>query len=294
MAFARAAGSIKITKKCSVPLPFMNVLNGGAHAGNDLAIQEFMIVPIKFPTFREALQAGAEIYMELKKAIKEKHGKNATNVGDEGGFAPPLANTRDALDLLVESIDKTGYKKEVKIALDAAASQFFNGNYHIDGNYLTPKQMLDYYINLSKSYPIISIEDPFDEEDFGSFAALKKKAKRFMIVADDLTTTNPDRIKTAIEAGSADALLVKINQIGTVTEALESIKLVRQDDWKIIISHRSGDTEDSFIADFAVGTGAFGAKFGAPCRSERVAKYNQLLRLEETGIKFIGRNFKLP
>ncbi len=295
MAFARAHGDVsKITNKRSIPVPFMNVINGGAHAGNDLAIQEFMIVPIKFPNYSQACYAGVEIYQQLKKIIKSKHGKNATNVGDEGGFAPPLKITRDALDLLASAIDECGYQKHVKIAMDAAASQFFTGNYNIDGKFLSPKKMIDYYMDLAKTYPIISIEDPFDEEDFQSFAALKKKAKRFLVVGDDLTTTNTERIEKAIKANSCDALLVKINQIGTVTETLEAIKMVREDNWEIIISHRSGDTEDSFIADFAVGTGAFAIKTGAPCRSERVAKYNQLLRLEEAVIKFQGRSFKLP
>ncbi len=299
MAFCRASGNIydyvkkQSGSKIGIPMPFMNVINGGAHAGNDLSVQEFMIVPHRFNTFREALQAGCEIYAELKNIIKEKHGKTATNVGDEGGFAPPLTNTRDALSLLWDAIDETGYAGKVGISMDAAASQFFGlGRYSIDGKTISPEQLVEYYINLSKSYPILSIEDPFDEEDFASFAQLKSKAK-FMVVGDDLTVTNMTRIKKAIEVDACDVLLVKINQIGTVTEAIDATNMARKDNWNIIVSHRSGDTHDSFIADFAVGLGSMGLKAGAPCRAERTEKYNQLLRLEEeTKSAYVGKTFK--
>lgn len=299
MAFCRANGDIhdnvkKLSgSKLGIPMPFMNVINGGAHAGNDLAIQEFMLVPVKFPTFKDAFQAGCEVYSQLKGVIKEKHGKTAINVGDEGGFAPPLTNTKDALSLLWEAIEEAGYAGKVNIAMDCAASQFFGmGRYSIDGKTLSPAQMVDYYIDLSKSYPIISIEDPFQEEDFETFSLLKKKAK-FMVVGDDLTVTNVSRIKKAVEADSCNVLLVKINQIGTVSEAIDSVNLARKNGWEIIVSHRSGDTADSFISDFAVGLGSMGAKFGAPCRSERVEKYNQLLRLEEeTKAPYVGKTFK--
>lgn len=279
----------------TIPLPFMNVINGGAHAENDLKVQEFMIVPVKFHTFREALQASCEIYYELKDVIIKKYGKTAVNVGDEGGFAPPLNNTKDALHLLWKAVEETGYSDKVKLAMDAAATQFFNGTYNIDGKSLTATQLTDYYLDLAKIYPIISIEDPFNEEDFESFAVLKAKAKRFLVVGDDLTVTNLERIKKAIDKNSCSTLLVKINQIGTITEAIEAAKMARKNDWSLIVSHRSGDNEDNFVADFAVGLGAMGAKFGAPARSERTSKYNQLLRLEEETITtYAGRTFKLP
>lgn len=299
VAFCRASGE-KIYEtieqlsgsKPAIPVPFMNVINGGAHACNSLAIQEFMIVPVKAKTFSEALQAGCEVYSQLKKVIIEKHGKTAANVGDEGGFAPPLAITKDALALLWTAIDEAGYSGDVKISIDAAASQFFkSGKYTIDGKILAPNQLIDYYIDLGKTYPIFSIEDPFNEEDFTTFSTLKVKAK-FRVVTDDLTVTNPERIKKALDKNSANTLLVKINQIGTVTEAIDAINIVRKNNWDIIVSHRSGDTEDSFIADFAAGVGALGLKSGAPCRSERTAKYNQLLRLEESGLPYAGKTLK--
>lgn len=300
IAACKAFGTVKTVSdisnsKPAIPVPFMNVINGGAHAGNKLNIQEFMVVPVKFRAFSESLQAGCEIYYQLKEDIAKKYGKNAINVGDEGGFAPPLNNTRDALMLLWRAIDETGYADSVKIAIDAAASQFFHGKYSIDGKVLDAAQLADYYMDLTKAFPIISIEDPFNEEDFESFALLKNKAKRFFVVGDDLTVTNTERIKKAIEKDACNALLVKVNQIGTVTEAIDAVKLARKAEWNIIVSHRSGDSEDTFVADFAVGLGAFGAKFGAPARGERTAKYNQLLRLEEeTKAKYIGKDFKLP
>ncbi len=300
IAACKAFGDLKTVgdmsnSKPSIPVPFMNVINGGAHAGNNLNIQEFMIVPVKFRTFSESLQAGCEVYYRLKEDIAKKYGKNAINVGDEGGFAPPLSNTRDALMLLWRAIDETGYADNVKIAIDAAASQFFKGKYNIDGKVLDAPQFAEYYLELARSFPIISIEDPFHEDDFESFALLKSKAKRFFVVGDDLTVTNIERIKKAIEKDSCNSLLVKVNQIGTVTEAIEAVKLARKAEWNIIVSHRSGDSEDTFVSDFAVGLGAFGAKFGAPARAERTAKYNQLLRLEEeTKAKYVGKDFKLP
>ncbi len=286
--------SVMSKSRPCIPVPFMNVINGGAHAENNLNIQEFMLVPLKFSTFSAATQAACEIYYNLKEAIIEKYGKISANVGDEGGFAPNIGSTRDALMLLWKAIDETGYADNVKIAIDAAASQFFHGKYSIDGKLLDAAQLADYYIDLTKIFPIISIEDPFHEEDFDSFALLKNKAKRCFVVGDDLTATNPERIKKAIEKDSCNSLLVKINQIGTVTEAVDAAVLARKSNWNIIVSHRSGDSEDTFIADFAVALGTFGAKFGAPARSERTAKYNQLLRLEEElKVPYAGKNFKL-
>ncbi len=300
MAMCKALGTVKTVRdlsvsRISIPVPFFNLIEGGAHAKNDLAFQEFMIVPIKLRSFSEALQAGCEIYYELKENLIKKYGKTAGNVGDEGGFAPQITSPRDALMAIWKSIDETGYAGNVKIALDAAASQFFRGKYNIDNKMLSAEELVDYYTDLAKIFPIISIEDPFAEDDFDSFALLKQKAKRFFIVGDDLTVTNPERIKKALEKDSCDILLVKINQIGTVTETIDAVKLVRKHDWNVIVSHRAGDSEDTFVSDFAVGLGAFGAKFGAPCRGERTAKYNQLLRLEEeTKAKYVGKYFKLP
>ena len=278
-----------------MPVPFSLIVEGGAHAGNDLSIQEFMLVPLNFTTFREAIRAVSEIYYTLENTVVKKYGKTASNVGYEGGFALPIGDTKTVLNLISHAIEEAGYSKEVKIALDAAASQFFNSKYNIDGRSLNASQLADYYLDLTKIYPIISIEDPFNEEDFESFAMLKAKAKRFLVVGDDLTVTNISRIKKAIEKDSCNTLLVKVNQIGTVTEAIEAVTMARKSDWNIVVSHRSGDSEDTFIADFAVGLGALGAKFGAPMRGERTSKYNQLLRLEEqTILTYAGRNFKLP
>ena len=296
MAACKALGIMKTVGpgcKPGIPVPFFNVVNGGAHAENNIRIQEFMLVPVKFHKFSAALQAGCEIYYQLKDLIIKKYGKMAANVGDEGGFAPSMNDTRDVLSLLWRAVEETGYSHEVKIAVDAAASQFFKNKYEIDGKKLDAVQLADYYIDLAKIYPILSIEDPFDEEDFDSFAMLKQKAKRLMIVGDDLTATNPSRIKKAIDKDSCNTLLVKVNQVGTVTEAIEAVKMARKADWQVIVSHRSGDSEDTFVADFSVALGALGAKFGAPTRGERTAKYNQLLRLEESGYTYAGRTFKL-
>ncbi|HIG97067.1 MAG TPA: phosphopyruvate hydratase [Candidatus Aenigmarchaeota archaeon] len=295
IAACKALGEKILGFKPSVPVPFSLIVEGGAHAGNDLSIQEFMLVPLNFTTFREAIRAVSEIYYTLENTVVKKYGKTASNVGYEGGFALPISDTKTVLNLISHAIEEAGYSKEVKIALDAAASQFFNSKYNIDGRSLNASQLADYYLDLTKIYPIISIEDPFNEEDFESFAMLKAKAKRFLVVGDDLTVTNISRIKKAIEKDSCNTLLVKVNQIGTVTEAIEAVTMARKSDWNIVVSHRSGDSEDTFIADFAVGLGALGAKFGAPMRGERTSKYNQLLRLEEqTILTYAGRNFKLP
>ena len=266
-------------KKLTLPRPFFNVINGGKHAEDDLAFQEFMIVP-KSKSFKEALRMGSETYHHLKQIIAEKYGKNAANVGDEGGFAPPLKTAEEALDLLVAAVKKAGYSGKIDIAIDCAASEF-----HSNGLYYLPQkkskeQMIEYYLKLIKKYPIISLEDPFEEEDFTSFADLRK-ISGIQIVGDDLTVTNVHRIRKAINLNSCNCLLLKVNQIGTLTESLEAVKLAHTAGWKVMVSHRSGETEDTFIADLAVGIGCGMIKAGAPCRGERIAKYNQLLRIEE-------------
>jgi len=268
-----------------LPKPMFNILNGGKHAGGELSIQEFMIIPSKAKSFSETLRQASEIYHVLGKRLVKKYGPGARNVGDEGGFAPQMKRTHEALDAIMEAINEAGYKGKVNLAMDAAASSFYSersSNYILDGEYREKEEMLDFYVGLSKSYPIVSIEDPFYEEDFDSFAALTKKiGKKVQIVGDDLLVTNVKRIKTGIKKKSMNALLLKVNQIGTVTEAMEAAKLCRKNKMNVVVSHRSGETEDSFIADFSVGLETGQIKTGAPARGERTSKYNQLLRIEE-------------
>ncbi|MBI5228240.1 phosphopyruvate hydratase [Candidatus Micrarchaeota archaeon] len=265
----------------TLPHAMFNVINGGKHAGGKLAVQEFMIIP-ESDSFSERLAMASEIYHVLGKQLAKNYGVTARNVGDEGGYAPPIDNTYKALDSLVAAADEAGYSKECSFALDCAASSFFsNDRYMIDSKTLRDSELLDYYVDLAKAYPIKSIEDPFDEENFSAFSALAKAIRGVQIVGDDLVVTNPVRIKKAIEEGSMTALLLKINQIGTVTEALSAAKMCKDNRINIIVSHRSGETEDCFISDFAVGINASYIKAGAPARGERTAKYNQLLRIEE-------------
>ena len=269
--------------KPSLPKPFFNIINGGKHADNKLSFQEFMIVP-QYNTFQKNLQAASEIYHLLKADLHKKYGKNTTNVGDEGGFAPEKLNSAEAaLNILLQAIKESGHLN-TKIAVDCAASEFYkNGKYRVDGKTLTTEQLLNYYLKLIKVYPIISIEDPFQQEDFQSFAKLKQLSK-IQIVGDDLTVTNVNRINTAIKNNSCNCLLLKVNQIGTLTEALQAVKLAYQNNWKVMVSHRSGETEDTFIVDLAVAIGCNQIKSGAPCRGERTAKYNRLLRIEYAGL----------
>jgi enolase len=268
-----------------IPVPLMNVINGGKHAGGNLAPQEFMLVPHGFNTFKESLRAGTETYHVLKKLLKEKYGSSATNVGDEGGFAPPIDTCHQALSIMVEAIEQAGYSpiEQISFALDPAAAEFFHdGKYHLDNLVLTPDEMVDYWVGLIDEFPIISLEDPFDEQAFTTFAALKRKVgQKVSIVGDDLTVTNVRRIQKAIDFDAMNYLLLKVNQIGTLTESLKAAELVYSQTWGVVVSHRSGETEDSFIADLAVAIKAQRIKTGAPCRSDRVAKYNQLLRIEE-------------
>ncbi|MEW6723107.1 MAG: phosphopyruvate hydratase [Candidatus Micrarchaeota archaeon] len=267
----------------SLPLAMFNIINGGKHAGNGLAIQEFMVVP-EAETFSERLQMASEIYHLLGKQLVSKYGSSSRNVGDEGGFAPEIDNTYKALDAISEAVEEAGYSEACTFALDAAASSFFDekkGTYAIDGKELRETELIDYYSDLVKTYRIKSIEDPFHEESFDAFAALRKEQPELQVVGDDLTVTNVERLNRAIGKGSINALLLKLNQIGTVSEAMEAVRVCRENNLRIIVSHRSGETEDSFIADFAVGIDAGQIKTGAPARGERTSKYNQLLRIEE-------------
>jgi len=286
-----------------LPVPMSNVINGGVHAGNELDFQEFMIMPIGADSFREGIRWVSETYHTLKKVIARKYGKNAVNVGDEGGFAPPLKEPREALDLLTEAIEETGYKvgDEMAFALDAASSEFFDeklGKYVVAGKEYDRGELLELYRELVSSYPIVSIEDPFHEEDWEGFVEITKElGGKVQIVGDDLFVTNPKRIRKGIELGAANALLLKVNQIGTLSEAIDAAYTAFRAGYGVIVSHRSGETEDSTIADLAVAINAGQIKTGAPARSDRTAKYNQLIRIEEEleGIAFYpGRKFRNP
>lgn len=277
--------------KYVLPVPFQNVLNGGSHAGGSLAFQEFMIAPTNAPSFSEALRIGSEVYHHLKSLTKSKYGQSAGNVGDEGGVAPNIETPEEALDLIVASIEKAGYKGKVFIALDVASSEFYkDGKYDLDfknpnsdkSKWLSGDQLADLYESLIDNYPIISIEDPFSEEDWDAWSNFYPKvASKLQIVGDDLTVTNPIFIKKAIEKKAANALLLKVNQIGTLTESIKAAQLALSDKWGVMVSHRSGETEDHIIADIAVGLRTGQIKTGAPARSERLAKLNQILRIEQ-------------
>jgi enolase len=266
-----------------MPVPMMNILNGGAHADNSVDIQEFMIVPVGAATFAEAVRWGAETYHVLKSVVKQ-HGL-ATGVGDEGGFAPDLAHNRAALDLIVEAIGKAGFTPglDIALAIDAAASEFCtDGSYTFEGKARTADEMTSTYAEWLDAYPIVSLEDPLDEEDWAGWQALTAAlGDRVQIVGDDIFVTNPERLRRGIAEGAANALLVKLNQIGTVTETLDAVALAQRSRYACVISHRSGETEDTTIADLTVAVNCGQIKTGAPARSERVAKYNQLLRIEE-------------
>ena len=266
-----------------LPVPMMNILNGGAHADSNVDVQEFMIAPIGAPTFAEALRYGAEVYHALKSVLKGKG--LATGLGDEGGFAPNLDSTRAALDLILEAVGTTGLTagRDVALALDAAASEFYqDGAYQFEGSAQAADAMIEFYAGLVDSYPIVSIEDPLDEEDWDGWIALTTRLDdAVQIVGDDIFVTNPDRLARGIESGAANALLVKVNQIGTLTETFDAVELAHRHGYRCMMSHRSGETEDTTIADLAVAVNCGQIKTGAPARSERVAKYNQLLRIED-------------
>jgi enolase len=268
-----------------LPVPSMNVINGGKHAGGNLRPQEFMISPVGAKTFAESLRYGTEVYQTLKLVLKEAYGVGAINVGDEGGFAPPMNTVREALDTLVKAIEKAGYVpgKDVALAMDPAASEFFeDGKYVVDGRRLDPGQMVEFYEDLFRDYPIISLEDPFDEEAFDTFAKLTKDVgKQVQIVGDDIFVTNVRMLRKAVPMGAGNALLLKVNQVGTITEALEAAEYALRNRYNVMVSHRSGESEDTTIADIAVAIGCGQIKTGAPCRAERTCKYNRLLRIEE-------------
>ncbi|CAK9435772.1 uncharacterized protein LODBEIA_P04650 [Lodderomyces beijingensis] len=277
--------------KFVLPVPFQNVLNGGSHAGGDLAFQEFMIVPTGAETFSEGLRIGSEVYHNLKSLAKKKYGQSAGNVGDEGGVAPDIKTAKEALDLIVSAIEAAGYKGQVDIAMDVASSEFYkDGLYDLDfknpdsdkSKWLTGPQLAELYDELMAEYPIVSIEDPFAEDDWEAWSHFFAKVEnKVQVVGDDLTVTNPIRIKKAIETKAADALLLKVNQIGSLTESIQAAKDSYAAGWGVMVSHRSGETEDTFIADLAVGIRSGQIKTGAPARSERLAKLNQILRIEE-------------
>ena len=267
----------------TLPVPTMNVLNGGKHAGNELAIQEFMIQPKGAETFYDALQIGTEIYQVLGKSLEKKYCRSSTNVGYEGGYAPKMSASTEALDALVQAIEEASYtESEVTIGIDAAASEFYEDEFYaIDGKKLTAPELLDYYVELVNSYPILSIEDPFYEEAFEDFEALTNELWDTIIVGDDLFVTNIERLSKGVDMGAANALLLKINQIGTLSEAFDAATMASRNGYTVIVSHRSAETEDTTISDLAVAIGAEMIKTGAPARGERTAKYNQLLRIEE-------------
>ena len=269
-----------------LPVPMMNILNGGSHADSNVDIQEFMIAPIGAESFREALRWGAEVYHELKSVLKKKG--LATGLGDEGGFAPNLESNRAALDLILEAITNAGYEpgKDIALALDVAASEFFDeadgGSYAFEGGKKSAAEMVDYYAELVDAYPLVSIEDPLNEDDWDGWHAMTERlGAKVQLVGDDLFVTNPERLARGIAEGTANALLVKVNQIGTLTETMDAVEMAHRAGYKCMMSHRSGETEDTTIADLAVATNCGQIKTGAPARSERVAKYNQLLRIEE-------------
>ncbi|MDD3066705.1 MAG: phosphopyruvate hydratase [Candidatus Gracilibacteria bacterium] len=288
-------GELAGNQKFILPTPMMNILNGGQHADNGIDIQEFMIVPTDFPSFREALRAGSEVFHALKKILKA--GGYSTNVGDEGGFAPNLEKTEDALNAILQAIEVTGYKGKIQIALDAAASEFHkDGVYTIEGKKLAGSELVSFYEDLVSKYPIVSIEDGLSEDDWENWKLLTEKlGKKIQLVGDDLFVTNPKRLQEGITKGIANSILIKLNQIGTVSETIAAVKLAQANGYTAVISHRSGETEDTTIADFAVGVAAGQIKTGSLCRSDRVCKYNQLLRIEErlgSGAKYAGNVFK--
>ncbi|MFI8186292.1 phosphopyruvate hydratase [Actinacidiphila glaucinigra] len=266
-----------------LPVPMMNILNGGSHADSNVDIQEFMIAPVGAESFSEALRWGAEVYHTLKAVLKERG--LSTGLGDEGGFAPNLPSNRDALDLIVEAIKKAGYQpgQDIALALDVAASEFYkDGGYSFEGKSLSAAEMTAYYAELVEAYPLVSIEDPLNEEDWDGWKTITEQlGDKVQLVGDDLFVTNPERLQRGIDSGTANALLVKVNQIGSLTETLDAVELAQRNGYKCMMSHRSGETEDVTIADLAVATNCGQIKTGAPARSERVAKYNQLLRIEE-------------
>jgi enolase len=308
MASARAASisrniplfsQLRRAPRYELPVPMMNVLNGGEHAGNELAIQEFLVEPVGAKSCSEGIQMGDEVYQSLKSVLISKHGRGAINVGDEGGFAPPLSKTREALASIRDSVKKAGYdEKSVRIGIDAAASTFYDARsrtYNIDGESLGTQLLEDFYASLKDEFGLLTIEDPFQEEAFDSFASITRRlGNEVKIIGDDIYVTNVRRMRKGIRAKATNAVLIKLNQIGTVTETEEAIDLARKSRWSVAVSHRSGETEDPFIAHLATAFEADFIKTGAPARGERVAKYNELLRIEEelgSKASYAGKRF---
>jgi enolase len=294
-------------KEFVLPVPSFNVINGGKHAGNNLAMQEFMIMPTGASSFNDAMRMASETYHNLKKVIKAKYGQDATNVGDEGGFAPNIKDAREGLDLLREAIEKAGYTRKIKIGIDAAASEFLKDDCY-DLDFKNPEnqgtmrktgdEMIALYKDFIQDYDIAFLEDPFAEDDWKNFAKITNVMGRDVeIIGDDLLVTNPKRIAIGIQKKAVNGLLLKVNQIGTITESITACKMARGAGWGVFVSHRSGETEDSFIADLVVGLKTGHIKTGAPCRSERLSKYNQLLRIEEElggTCRYAGYKFRNP
>lgn len=304
---ARLAG--KPTDRFIMPVPALNVINGGSHAGNNLSMQEFMILPVGATNFKEGLRMGAEVYHSLKKVIQKKYGKDAINVGDEGGFAPNIQENVEGFVLLMEAIENAGHLNNVKLGMDVAASEFFVAdqlkydldfkNTNNDGRFvISGSELAEMYVRFQSNFPLLSIEDPFQEDDWANTKLLTTKiGKEVQIVGDDLLTTNPVRVRKAIQEKTCNALLLKVNQIGTLSESIEACLLAQNAGWGVMVSHRSGETDDFFIADLCVGLGTGQIKTGAPCRSERLSKYNQLLRIEEElgdRSKYAGHSFRNP
>jgi enolase len=296
-------------KEFILPVPAFNIINGGSHAGNALAMQEFMLLPTGAATFKEAMQIGSEVYHHLKKVVKKRYGQDAVNVGDEGGFAPPIVDNNECWELIQEAVKIAGYTDKCQFGMDVAASEFWDADAKVydlkkwakenDGKgKLDSSKLSDVYKGFLKNYPLVSIEDSHDQDDFKGWSDLcKEVGKECQIVGDDLLVTNVKRIERAIKDGMCNALLLKVNQIGSLTESIESVKMAKQAGWGVMTSHRSGETEDNFIADLAVGLATGQIKTGAPCRSERLAKYNQLLRIEEElgdKAKYAGKEFRMP
>eukprot|EP00899_Mesostigma_viride_P021563 jgi/Mesvir1/29408/Mv22996-RA.1 len=294
-------------KELVMPVPALNVINGGSHAGNKLAMQEFMILPTGAGSFAEAMRMGCEVYASLKTIIKKRYGQDAVNVGDEGGFAPNIQDNREGLDLLLNAIEDAGYTGKVKLGMDVAASEFLTKDKRYDLDFknkkdndgskvLTADKLAELYASFTKEFPIVSIEDPFDQDDWAAWSKLTGMLSSTQIVGDDLTVTNPKKIAEAVSKKACNALLLKVNQIGSISESIQAAKDAKAAGWGVMVSHRSGETEDNFIADLSVGLSSGQIKTGAPCRSERLAKYNQLLRIEEELGKprYAGVNFRRP
>jgi len=276
-------GKLSGRNSTRLPIPVFNVINGGAHAGNKLDFQEYMMIPSGAASFQEAMQIGVESYHALKARLKKSYGPDAINIGDEGGFAPPLAEYDEPLKLILDTVTEIGYGDKVKLGMDVAASEFYkDGKYIVNGKPHSTAELLDVYKELVANYPIVSLEDPFDEQDWDGFVAITKElGNKIQLVGDDLFVTNMDRLKSGIDKGACNCLLLKVNQIGTVTESINAALLAFENGYGTMVSHRSGETEDPFIADLVVGLDTGQIKSGAPARSDRTSKYNQLLRIEE-------------